>query len=354
MTPAIDELLHAMHERGGTALHLTAALTPKIRVAGHLEPVADATLDETTLTEMLRAIAPPGAWATFLKTLDVEFGWHVPGLPRFRVTYFGQETGSGAIFRAIPTSVTSWSDLGLPDAATSWLELNRGLVLIVAPPDSGKSTTLGAFVDHINRTRDAHIVTIEDPIEFEHLPRMSSLSQRQVGEHTQSLATGLRFALRQSPDIIVATDLNDAESVDLALRGAEKGILVVVTLSSRSVTSALQGLVECFPDEQHSSTRERLSRVLEGALALRLLSRRDGEGRIAACEFMYRTPAVAAAIAADEFERIASLIEQGREVGMQSMDDSLLQLVADARISPREAYRKATDKQRFEPLLTNE
>ncbi|MEM6790462.1 MAG: type IV pilus twitching motility protein PilT [Myxococcota bacterium] len=354
-TTRIDTLLRYMHEHGGSDLHLAAGLEPRVRIGGALLPVADhGPLTEHELSQMMEGLASPNHWRDFERTLDVDFAYGLPGVARFRVNYFCQERGVAAVLRIIPEKIRSFEELGVPPAVTKFVHLRGGLVLVTGPTGSGKSTTLAAIIDAINTTYEKHIVTIEDPIEFVHPTKKALFSQREVGAHTVSFAAALRAAIRQNPDVILVGEMRDHETIALALTAAEMGMLVFGTLHTNSAVKTINRLIDAFPAEEQTQARVSLSSALAGVVAQLLLPTADGGGRVAAHEILLRTSGLPNLIREDKTGLLRSLIQNNRELGMQMMDDALMTLVESQRILPRDAFQKAQDKGRFEPLLPRE
>lgn len=289
----IDELLRYMQARSGSDLHLAAGLSPRIRQRGSLEPVEgwDA-LGDRELAEMMREIAAPWQWSEFERTSDLDFAYGLPGVARFRVNFFSQENGVGAVLRIIPEKILSFADLGLPAAVEKIAELHAGLVLVTGPTGSGKSTTLAAIVHAINQRYEKHIVTIEDPIEFVHVSQKALISQREVGQHTSSFAAALRAAIRQNPDVILVGEMRDYETISLALTAAEMGVLVFGTLHTNSAVKTIDRLIDAYPADEQPQARTSLSQSLAAVVAQLLLPTADGRGRVAAHEILLRTTAL--------------------------------------------------------------
>jgi twitching motility protein PilT len=351
----LDRLLRHLKEQGGSDLHLAAGREPRVRVRGELEPVPGwGVLDDTQLRELLKPITAERHWREWLETHDLDFAYGLTGVARFRANYFEQEHGAGAVFRMIPEQVVSLEALALPPAIAKLAELRHGLVLVTGPTGSGKSTTLAAVIDKINRESSRHIVTIEDPVEFVHANVCSVLSHREVGEHTQSFAGALRGAVRQDADVVLVGELRDRDTISMALAAAEMGLLVFGTLHTSGAAKTIDRIVDAFPSSEQGQVRLSLSESLAAVISQLLLPSKDGKGRVAANEILLRTPGLANLIREGNTPMIQSLIQSGRKDGMQTMDDSLFAQVQAGRVDPSEAYRKAADKARFESLVPNE
>jgi twitching motility protein PilT len=323
-----------------------------VRLRGALEPAPEwPVLGHGDLTTLLKEIAEERHWQAFERDQDVDFAYGVPGIARFRVNYFVQENGIGAVFRLIPETIVPLSHLQLPAVVESFAHLNQGLVLVTGPTGSGKSTTLAGILDRINETYAKHIVTIEDPIEFVHAARKSVFSQREVGRHCETFSAALRAALREDADVILVGELRDMESVELALTAAEMGMLVFGTLHTNSAAKTIDRLIDSFPPDEQPQIRINLAESLAGIVSQLLLKRADGQGRLAACEVLVKTSGLPNIIRENNVPMLHSMIQAGRGLGMQTMDDALTDLVKRGAILAEDAYLKAADKQRFEKLL---
>jgi twitching motility protein PilT len=347
----LDELLRHLKERGGSDLHLAAGMEPRVRVRGELEPVPGwQPLDDAALRALLEPIASERHWEEWTRHHDLDFAYGLEGVARFRANYFEQEHGAGAVFRMIPETVVSLEELALPAAVEKLAELNAGLVLVTGPTGSGKSTTLAAVIDRINRCSARHIVTIEDPVEFVHENRESVLSHREVGQHTGSFAAALRGAVRQDADVVLVGEMRDQDTIGMALAAAEMGLLVFGTLHTSGAAKTIDRIVDAFPSSEQSQVRLGLSESLAAVVSQLLLPGRDGKGRVAINEVLLRTPGLANLIREGNTQQIQSLIQSGKKDGMQTLDDALFAAVEAGRIDGRDAYRKAHDKARFEGL----
>jgi len=351
----LDRLLRHLKEKGGSDLHLAAGMEPRVRVRGELEPVPGwGVLDDAKLRGLLEPIADARHWREWLETHDLDFAYGLEGVARFRANYFEQEHGAGAVFRMIPEQVVSLDALALPPSIAKLAELRAGLVLVTGPTGSGKSTTLAALIDRINRESARHVVTIEDPVEFVHANVRSVLSHREVGRHTQSFADALRSAVRQDADVVLVGEMRDRDTIAMALAAAEMGLLVFGTLHTSGAAKTVDRIVDAFPASEQGQVRLSLSESLAAVISQLLLPSKDGKGRVAANEILLRTPGLANLIREGNSPMIQSLIQSGRKDGMQTMDDALFALIQAGRVDPREAYRKATDKARFESLVPSD
>jgi len=350
--PRIHELLRATRERGGSDLHLAAGMEPRMRVHGALEPVGGwPKLGADELAALLREAVSKEQWLEFATTGDLDFALQVAGVARFRANYLRQERGSSAVFRTIPEKIASLEELALPPVLGRLAELESGLVLVTGPTGSGKSTTLAAIVDRINRTSARHIVTIEEPVEFVHTGVLSVFSQREVGTDTDGFAGALRAVVRQNADVVLVGEMRDLETIALALRAAEMGLLVFGTLHTNSAAKTIDRLIDVFPASEQAQTRVSLADSLVAIVAQLLVPRADGSGRIAVNEILLKTPGLPNLIREGNLPMLQTVLQSGRAQGMQMLDDVLLDLVHAGTVAPRDAYLKAQDKARFEPLL---
>jgi twitching motility protein PilT len=348
----VDELLRTLKERGGSDLHLAAGREPRVRVRGELVPVEGwQAVSDAELQELLRPIASERHWREFEGTNDVDFAYGLVGVARFRANYFRQEHGSGAVFRIIPEKIVPLESLDLPPAIGKLAELQQGLVVVTGPTGSGKSTTLAAIVDKINRSTARHIVTIEDPVEFVHANQQSVLSHREVGVHSQSFSAALRAAVRQDADVVLVGEMRDRETIALALAAAEMGLLVFGTLHTNGAAKTIDRIIDAFPAEEQPQARISLSESLAAVVSQLLVPSLDGKGRIAVNEILLRTQGLPNMIREGNTSMVSSMIQSGKGLGMQSMDDALFALVKAQKIQPRDAYLKANDKARFESLV---
>jgi twitching motility protein PilT len=351
----IDQLFHYLQDHKGSDLHLAAGLEPRIRVHGSLEPVAGwPVLSDPDLLDLLREIASEAQWREYAGCGDLDFAYGLEGVARFRANFLRQENGGGAVFRIIPEKIVPLEELNLPKAIDTLAHLQQGLVLVTGPTGSGKSTTLAAIIDKINTTYQKHIVTIEDPVEFVHQNKRSVFSQREVGTDTESFGTALRAAIRQDADVILVGEMRDLETISLAVTAAEMGALVFGTLHTNGAANTVDRLIDAFPAEEQSQIRTTLAESLSGVVSQLLLKTADGKGRCAVNEILLKTSGLANVIREGNTPMITSIIQGGRSQGMQLMDDALMVLVEQKRITPHEAYMKATNKAKFEALVKDE
>lgn len=348
----LDTLLTQLKEAGGSDLHLTAGLPPRMRAKGRLGAIPGAApLADGELRSMLAEIALSKHWNEYVETNDVDFAYGLEGVARFRANYFIQERGAGAVFRIIPEEIIPIADLKLPESIESLAHLPQGLVLVTGPTGSGKSTTLAAIIDLVNKTYARHIVTIEDPVEFVHQNRQATFSHREVGLHTKGFGPALRSAIRQDADIILVGEMRERETIALAITAAEMGMLVFGTLHTNNAAKTIDRIIDAFPAEEQNMVRISLSESLAGIVSQLLLPTADGSGRVACNEILLATSALPNVIREGNTQMLYSIIQSGKTQGMQAMDDVLFARVKDGTISARDAFMKATEKGRFEPLL---
>jgi twitching motility protein PilT len=347
----IDAFFKLMNEQGASDLHLVSGQQPALRIRGDIERIKYKLLDSDELRGMLYEIAPEDKIKHFEETGDIDFGYEIPGLARYRANFFMQKNGVAAVFREIPDTIMTCEQLGLPSVIPKLAALPRGLVLVTGPTGSGKSTTLAAIVDVANRSRKDHIITIEDPIEFVHKSQLCIVNHREVGLHTKNFGAALRGALREDPDIILVGEMRDLETMSLAIEAASTGHLVFATLHTSSAPKTIDRIIEVFPSEQQGQIRSTLADGLRAIIAQVLFKRVDIKGRCVALEILIATAAVRNLIREAKTHQIPSMIQTGKKYGMQLLDDAIMGLLNKGMISVDEAYSKANDKGRFRPLL---
>ena len=337
--------LHALLEyakaEGASDLHISAGLPPMLRVRGSMVRLEREPLSREEARDALDLVLSSELRRKFDDQHDIDFGFELENVTRVRANVFMQQRGPGAVFRLIPSRVSTLDELGLPPVLKELAMKEKGLVVITGPTGSGKSTTLAAMVDYVNSNRSGHIITVEDPIEFVHDSKSCLVNQREVGEHTSSFAVALRAALREDPDIILVGELRDLETTSLAITAAETGHLVFATLHTNSAHQTIDRMIDIFPGDQQSQVRTMLSESLEGIVAQTLLPTRDGTGRVAALEILVAVPAMRNLIREDKMTQIPSLIQTGAQHGMQTLDQSLLDLIEKRKITGKEATRKS-------------
>jgi twitching motility protein PilT len=346
----IDKMFRALKDQGGSDLHLQAGQPPKFRIHGRLEPLNMPPLSNPEAEKLLFEILDERKKKRFLQRMDLDFAYEVTGVARFRCNFLRQHNGIAAVFRIIPTKIKTLEELTVPLVLKKFCDLRAGLVLVTGPTGSGKSTTLAAMIDYINSTYSRHIITIEDPIEFVHENKLCVLTQREVGNDTESFARGLKAAAREDPDVILVGEMRDLETISLAITCAEMGNLVFGTLHTNSAAKTIDRIIDVFPEEQQEQIRTMLSVSLQGVCAQLLMRKVDGQGRVPVNEVMIGSPALSAIIREGAIHKITTYIEGNRGEGMQLMDDSIMSRLKDGLCTPNEAYMKALDKSRFEHL----
>ena len=340
---SIDTLLKGMAQVGASDLHLATDEPPRVRVDGAMRTLSQQSLPLATMRELLREIASDDHWAEYEETRDTDFAYALDGVGRFRANYFRTIGGPAAVFRLIPSTILSASQLGLSEAILRLCSLRKGLVLVTGPTGSGKSTTLAAMIDHVNQTRAEHIITVEDPVEFVHPNKRCLVSQREVGTHTRSFGSALRAALREDPDVILVGELRDLETTSIALEMAETGHLVFATLHTTTAAKTVDRVIDQFPAEQQDQVRAMLSTSLKGVISQTLLKKKGG-GRVAALEVLLVTGAVANSIREGKTHQIALAMQTGKQLGMRELNDALMERVLQGVVDPREALSKAVDR----------
>ena len=347
----IDAFFKLMHDQGASDLHLISGSQPILRVHGEMERVKYKVMENDELKALLYEICPENKIKVFEETGDIDFAYEVPNLARYRCNFFQQKWGIGAVFREIPSEILTVEQLGLPPVLNKMAMLHKGLVLVTGPTGSGKSTTLAAMVDYVNRNKKCHIITVEDPIEFSHKSQSCVVNHREVGLHTQSFKAALRGALREDPDIILVGEMRDLETIELALEAASTGHLVFGTLHTQSAAKTVDRVIDVFPSHQQAQIRTTLSESLKGVVAQNLFKRIDKKGRIAVLEILVVTPATSNLIREGKTFQIPSVIQTGKKYGMQSLDDAILEAMQAKKISPEDAYDKSIVKERFVQYL---
>jgi len=351
----LHELFRLLRDGGGSDLHLAATLEPRLRVHGELHAVEGwPALPNPELLDLLREITTEEQWQEYRTSGDLDFAYGLEWVARFRANFLTQENGAGAVFRIIPEDIVPLEKLNLPKAIESLAHLQQGLVLVTGPTGSGKSTTLAAIIDKINSTYQKHVVTIEDPVEFVHTNRGCIFSQREVGTDTESFGAALRSAIRQDADVILVGEMRDLETIALAITAAEMGALVFGTLHTNGAANTIDRLIDAFPAEEQAQVRTTLAESLAAVVSQLLLRTADGKGRIAVNEILLKTPGLPNVIREGNTPMITSIIQGGRSIGMQQMDDALMALVDSGKITARDAYMKAINKQKFEGLVKEE
>ena len=348
----IDAALMRVIEVEGSDLHLKVPARPVIRRHGKLEPIegSEPLRPEDTEGTLFHMLTDESKLESFRNEREVDFSYSIPGVARFRVNAFVQRGSVSLVSRAIPFQVKSVSELLLPPVISEIADEERGLILLTGTTGSGKSTTLAAIVDHINRNHAKHIVTIEDPVEFVHENQKSVLSHREVGTHTQGFGPALRAAIRQDADVVLVGEMRDRETIGLAITAAEMGMLVFGTLHTNSAAKTIDRIIDAFPAKEQNQVRISLSESLAAVVSQLLVPTADGKGRCAVHEILLRTSGLPNIIREGKITMLNSLIEGGKAQGMQTMDDTLFALVKAGKIRGNDAFMKATNKARFESV----
>jgi len=343
-TAELDELFYTMVDMKASDLHMSVGSSPMIRHDGEMRPIAGrAVLTAADTERMLVPIAPERNREEFKRRNDTDFAYEIEGLARFRCNFFRDRKGMGGVFRQIPSRIMTAEEMGLSKEILQLCHLPKGLVLVTGPTGSGKSTTLCALVDYVNRNRSDHIITIEDPLEFVHENKRCLINQRQVGAHTDSFKDALRAALREDPDIVLVGEMRDLETMSIAIETAETGHLVFGTLHTSSAPSTVDRIIDQFPSDRQSQVRVMLSESLKGVIS-QILCKKVGGGRVAVMEVLIGTPSVANLIREGKVFQIPSIMQTGKKYGMCQMNDNFIELVKQKLVEPQEAYAKATEK----------
>ncbi|BFU46773.1 type IV pilus twitching motility protein PilT [Krasilnikovia sp. MM14-A1004] len=330
----LDQMLRMLVESRGSDLHLTVGSPPMIRVDGGLRPLPGyGKLNSADTALLARAALNPKQWDTFLREKELDFAHSIVGVSRFRGNIYVQRNSFGCVFRAIPHKIKPLDELGMPDSVSRLAYLPRGLVLVTGPTGSGKTTTLASVLDLANRSRSAHIITIEDPIEFLHPHKRCVVNQREVGADTETFASALKHALRQDPDIILVGELRDLETTSTALTAAETGHLVLATLHTQSATQTIDRVIDIFPPHQQLQIRAQLAASLQGVVTQALAPRADGKGRVVVCEILTATPAIRSLIREGKSHQIPSFMQSGANDGMLAFDQHLADRVREGLVS---------------------
>jgi twitching motility protein PilT len=336
---------------GASDLHMSCTMPPIVRHHGEMKPIPGfPALTPETMLKLLYEIAPEKNRKEFEERSDTDFAYAIPGLSRFRANMFRDRHGPGAVFRAIPFQLLTAEQLGLPQKVLDLCYLTKGLVVVTGPTGSGKSTTLSTLIDYINMHRSDHIITIEDPIEFVHENKKCLVNQREVHVHTRSFKDALRAALREDPDIVLVGEMRDLETISIAVETAETGHLVFGTLHTTTAPSTVDRIIDQFPSDRQAQVRQMLAESLRGVIA-QTLCKKIGGGRVAAYEILIGTSGVSNLIRQAKTFQLFSLMQTSRNVGMITLNDSLLELVKAKKVEPLEAYMKAVQKAEFKAML---
>ncbi|MBI1796117.1 MAG: type IV pilus twitching motility protein PilT [Candidatus Eisenbacteria bacterium] len=347
----LRQLLEEMTQKGASDLHITAGVPPEFRIDGLITPTEHDVLTPDLTAQLAYSVMSDEQRKRFETTRELDFSFGVKGLSRFRANVFLQRGVISMAVRQIPYDILPMEKLGLPPVVREFTNHHKGFVLVTGPTGSGKSTTLASMLDKINATRQAHIMTIEDPIEYIHHHKKSIVNQREIGADTNSFPTALKYVLRQDPDIILIGEMRDLETIEAALTIAETGHLVFATLHTNSTYEAVNRIVDVFPADQQRQTYTQLAFTLQGVVTQQLVPRSYGPGRVMVSEVLVCTPAIRAVIREGKTHQIYSLMQAGQKFGMQTMNQGLLQAVLDKALSPEGALERSTDRPELEGML---
>ncbi|GAB4345027.1 MAG: type IV pilus twitching motility protein PilT [Candidatus Abyssubacteria bacterium] len=335
-------------------MHILSGMPPMMRLFGDITrmPGFDV-LEKPTVREMIVGIMTDEQRAYFDVHKEVDFCYEIPGLSRFRTNVYMEERGVGAAFRIVPSVIVTAEEIGVSEAIKGLTRLRNGLVLVTGPAGCGKSTTLAALINLVNRERGEHIITIEDPIEFVHTNIKSQVNQRQVGIHTRSFAAALRASLREDPDVILVGEMRDLETISMAITAAETGHLVFSTLHTLSAYKTVERVINVFPPNQQKQIRTMLSESLGGVISQQLIRNATGDGRVAAMEVLIATPSIKSMVRDDKTYQIPGYMQAGRKYGMRLLDDHILELLQQGKVDPKHAYQMATNKELIRSYLSH-
>ena len=349
----IDAFLKLGLAQGCSDIHLAVGVPPMLRLHGDLMPIKFRDLRDTELESYIDEILTESQKDRFRRGQDLDFSYVSSEGGRFRVNVFRKATGIGATFRNIPMQIPSLESLGLPPVIQKFCDLHQGMVLVTGSTGTGKSTTLAAMIDHLNTTRSRNIISLEDPIEFVHPSKRCQVVQRELGTHIPSFADGVRAALREDPDVILVGELRDAETISMAMTAAETGHLVLGTLHTTSAVKSVDRIIDALPADQREQTKSFLSHSLHAVVTQNLVKTPDGRGRRAVVEIMIMNRAIAKLIMTEQTHQITAQLQTGKDVGMQLMDQALLDAIAARLVDPDDAYRYAVDRKKFERFVTD-
>jgi twitching motility protein PilT len=349
----IDAFLKLGLAQGCSDVHLAVGVPPMLRLHGDLMPIKFRDLGDTELDTYIEEILTESQQQRFRRGQDLDFSYVSEDGGRFRVNVFRKSTGIGATFRNIPNQIPSVELLNLPQMLYKFCDLHQGMVLVTGSTGTGKSTTLAAMIDHLNTTRSLNIISLEDPIEFVHQSKKSQVVQRELGTHIPSFAEGVRAALREDPDVILVGELRDAETITMAMTAAETGHLVLGTLHTTSAVKSVDRIIDALPADQREQTKSFLSHSLHAVVTQNLVKTPDARGRRAVVEILVMTRAIAKLIMAEQTHQIPAQLQTGKQLGMQLMDQALIEAIGKKLVDPDDAYRYATDRKKFERFVTD-
>jgi twitching motility protein PilT len=349
----IDSFLKLGVAQGCSDLHLAVGVPPMLRMFGDLVPIKFRDLGEAELEGYITEVLTPSQIKVLREGNDIDFSYVSADGGRFRVNVFRKETGIGAAFRTIPTSMPSIDQLGLPPIVRKLCDYHQGMILVTGSTGTGKTTTLASMIDYLNSTRPLNIISLEDPIEFVHRSKTAQVIQRELGTHLPTFAEGVRAAMREDPDVILVGEMRDAETISMAMTAAETGHLVLGTLHTTSATKTIDRIVDALPTEEREQTKSFLASSLLAVITQVLVKTPDQRGRRAVCEVMVVTKAIGKLIMTDQGHQIPSQLQMGREYGMQLMDQALLAAIQAKEVDPEQAYAYALDKRQFQRYVTD-
>jgi twitching motility protein PilT len=351
--PRIDSFLKLGLAQGCSDVHLAVGVPPMLRMNGDLMPIKFRDLSDTELESYVMEILSDSQQEHFNDGRDLDFSYVSEDGGRFRVNLFRKDTGVGAVFRFIPNEIPTLESLDVPPIIRDFCDYHQGMVLVTGSTGTGKSTTLAAMVDHLNKTRSLNIISLEDPIEFVHPSKKSQIIQRELGTHLSTFADGVRAAMREDPDVILVGELRDAETISMAMTAAETGHLVLGTLHTTSAVKTIDRIIDALPGELREQTKSFLSQSLKAVVTQVLVKTPDGRGRKAVMEILVNTRAIAKLIMTDQSHQIPAQLQTGRDYGMQMMDQSLLTAIEKNEIDPDDAFLYANDKKKFQRFVTD-
>ena len=351
--PRIDSFLKLGLAQGCSDIHLAVGVPPMLRMNGDLMPIKFRQLSDTELESYVMEILSDSQKEYFYSGHDLDFSYVDEDGGRFRVNLFRKDTGVGAVFRYIPNEVPTLEQLNMPDVIRGFCDYHQGMVLVTGSTGTGKSTTLAAMINHLNHTRSLNIISLEDPIEFVHPSKKSQIIQRELGTHLRTFADGVRSAMREDPDVILVGEMRDADTISMAMTAAETGHLVLGTLHTTSAVKSIDRIIDALPGELREQTKSFLSHSLKAVVTQVLIKTPDGRGRRAVLEVLVNNRAISKLIMTDQSHQIPSQLQTGKNIGMQLMDQALLESIQANEVDPDDAYRYALDKKKFQRYVTD-